>query len=151
MGFWKIPVPFELLSKPSVNGNRTSKYVVFYPDSLVKKYSIDMDFAVDTVVFDPKVTVLAKASVGGLNLDAQQKQEIILAPNPGTDVLQIFARNPVLKKVEVFNSLGQLIYKEERDSTQTWVINVTQWPVGAYFTRIYTDNFVYLDKWLRID
>jgi hypothetical protein len=51
----------------------------------------------------------------------------------------------------VYNSIGQIVYRESRDSTQTWVINVTQWPVGPYFTRIYTDNFVYLDKWLRID
>ena len=151
MGFWKIPVPVEFLSKPNFSGIRTSKYLVFYPDSLSKNYTLDIDFAVDTVVFDPKVSVLAKASVGGMNLDAQQKEEIILAPNPGTDVLQIFARNPVLKKVEVYNSIGQIVYRESRDSTQTWVINVTQWPVGPYFTRIYTDNFVYLDKWLRID
>ena len=151
MGFWNIPVAVEFMSKPNFSGKRTSKYMVFHPDSLVKNYKIDMDFAVDTVVFDPKVSVLARASVGGLNLDDQQKQEIILAPNPGSEVLQIFARNPVLKKVEVYNALGQLIYVESKDSVQTWVINVTQWPVGPYFTRIYTDNLIYLDKWLRIE
>ena len=144
--FWRIPIPIEFRNE---KGQVSRK--VFYPDSLNQDFKFNLDFAADTAIFDPEVSVLAKFSIGGMNLDAIQKEDIVIQPNPGVETWQIYSRNPNLQKVEVYNSLGQRIWAQQLDSALSVKINLKSWPVGTYFARIYTDNFVYSRKCLKID
>jgi hypothetical protein len=66
--FWRIPIPVEFR-----NSEGKSERKVFYPDSLSKNYTFSLSFAADTAIFDPEVSVLAKFSIGGMNLDAVQQ------------------------------------------------------------------------------
>jgi hypothetical protein len=97
------------------------------------------------------VSVLAKFSIGGMNLDAVQQEDIIMQPNPGIDFWDVYARNPVIQRVEVYNAVGQRLWVTTLDSALSVRIDTRNWPVGTYITKIFTDNFVYSKKCLKID
>ncbi len=144
--FWRIPIPVEFQ-----NSEGKSERKVFYPDSLSKNYTFSLPFAADTAIFDPEVSVLAKFSIGGMNLDAIQQEDIVLQPNPGVDFWNLYARNPVIQRVEVYNAVGQRVWVQHLDSALSVKIDTRFWPSGTYITKIYTDNFVYSKKCLKID
>ena len=144
--FWRIPIPVEFQNREG-----KSERKVFYPDSLSKNYTFSLPFAADTAIFDPEVSVLAKFSIGGMNLDAVQQEDIILQPNPGVDFWNLYARNPVIQRVEVYNAVGQRVWVQHLDSALSVKIDTRFWPSGTYITKIYTDNFVYSKKCLKID
>jgi aminopeptidase N len=144
--FWRIPIPVEFQ-----NSEGKSERKVFYPDSLSKNYTFSLPFAADTAIFDPEVSVLAKFSIGGMNLDAIQQEDIVLQPNPGVDFWNLYARNPVIQRVEVYNAVGQRVWVQHLDSALSVRIDTRFWPSGTYITKIYTDNFVYSKKCLKID
>ena len=144
--FWRIPIPVEFQNR---EGKAERK--VFYPDSLSKNYTFSLPFAADTAIFDPEVSVLAKFSIGGMNLDAIQQEDIVLQPNPGVDFWNLYARNPVIQRVEVYNAVGQRVWVQHLDSALSVKIDTRFWPSGTYITKIYTDNFVYSKKCLKID
>lgn len=144
--FWRIPIPMRFQNK---KGNVEDR--VFYPDSLNKVYRFSLPFSADTAIFDPEVNVLAKFSVGGMNLDAVQQDEVVIQPNPGTDYWMIYARNPQIQKIEVYNLVGQRVYEESLDSALSVRVDLRFLPSGTYVTKIFTDNFVYSNKCIKID
>jgi aminopeptidase N len=146
MPFWRIPVPMEFRNAEGRTERRT-----FYPDSLQKIYRFSLAFSADTAIFDPDITVLAKFSVGGMNLDAVQQEEIVLQPNPTVDFWTLYARNPIIQRVEVYNAVGQRLWVTKLDSALSVRIDTRNWPAGTYITKIFTDSFVYSKKCLKID
>lgn len=141
---WNIPVPVEF---SNVSGE--SELCILRPKELSFDTVITLSFAADTAVFDPNITVLAKASLGGLNLDKIQKEEVVVAPNPSSTEWNIYARNPILQKVEVYNDIGQLVYSRSLDSAFNTKIPLLGLSSGTYITKIYTDNIVYSRKCIK--
>ncbi|MEC8693362.1 MAG: M1 family aminopeptidase [Bacteroidota bacterium] len=141
---WKIQVPIEF---SNVNGE--SELCILQPKELSFDTVITLGFAADTAVFDPNITVLAKASLGGLNLNKIQKEEVVVAPNPSATEWNIYARNQILQKVEVYNDIGQLVYSKSLDSAFNTKIPLLGLSSGTYITRIYTDNIVYSRKCIK--
>ncbi len=139
--FWRIPVPILF-----ANGS-DSQLIIFYPDSLNKVYNIELPFSADTAIWDPEVSVLAKTSIGGVNLDKIQEDEIVVFPNPGQGEFKLVSRNPNINQVEVYNSLGQLVLNEDFYGVQNCDISSKSLSDGVFYIRIYTDNFVYLKIW----
>jgi len=139
--FWRIPVPILF-----ANGS-DSQLITFYPDSLNKVYDIELPFSADTAIWDPEVSVLAKTSIGGVNLDKIQEDEIVVFPNPGQGEFKLVSRNPNINQVEVYNSLGQLVFNEDFYGVQNCDISSKSLSDGVFYIRIYTDNFVYLKIW----
>ncbi len=139
--FWKIPVPLLFSNKTQ------TKLITFYPDSLQQSFEIKLPFSADTAIWDPEVSVLAKTSLGGVNLDKIQEDEIVVFPNPGQGKFKLVSRNPNINQVEVYNSLGQLVLKDEFYGVQNCDISSKSLSDGVFYIRIYTDNFVYLKIW----
>ena len=123
----------------------------FKPTQLNENYEIELPFSADTAIFDPNVTVLAKASIGGVNLDKIQQEEIMILPNPGSNVFQVVSRNPSLKMIEIFNVLGEKVLSIDLGefTLKNLFVDVTKLSAGTYFIRINTENFVYSKKWLK--
>jgi hypothetical protein len=143
--FWHINVPIEFR-------NKTRKLLLnFEPQQLVANYEFDLDFSADTAIFDPNVTVLSKASLGGVNLDKIQQDEIVILPNPGSQVFQVVSRNPSLKMIEIFNVLGEKMGTIDLgiSASKSLYVDASKWSAGTYFIRINTENFVYSKKWLK--
>jgi hypothetical protein len=146
--FWKISVP--LLFSNQLTGQQELK--VFTPQQLEQEYVFNLNFDADTAIFDPLVTVLAKAAVGGLNLGKIQEDPVYVFPNP-TDgnVLNVLSRNPDLMKCEIVSLLGQDLFSVNfgQNAVQNMSMDVSSLSSGTYIIKIFTDNKVYLKKWVK--
>jgi hypothetical protein len=63
----------------------------------------------------------------------------------------LYARNPIIQRVEVYNAVGQRLWVTKLDSALSVRIDTRNWPAGTYITKIFTDSFVYSKKCLKID
>lgn len=110
-----------------------------------------MPFQVDTMIFDPNVRVLAKASVGGMNLNKVQQKAFVIFPNPAQSSFQIFARNPSVIDFELYNALGQKMMTGGTSgrATSVFMVDLENMSSGPYFLRINDGNFVYSYKLIK--
>jgi hypothetical protein len=146
--FWKISIP--ILFYNTLTGEEDLR--TFVPQKLNEEYVFYLNFDADTAVFDPHVTVLAKTAIGGMNLGRIEEDHIVLYPNPtNRGVLNVKSRNPDIKKVEVVSLLGQtiLIASESNVAYQNAIIDVSSLSSGTYILKVYSDNKVYLKKWIK--
>ncbi len=146
--FWKITVP--LLFTNTLTGQQELK--LFSPQKLEEEFVFGMNFDADTAIFDPQVTVLAKAAVGGLNLGKIQEDPMVVFPNPSNgEILNVMSRNPNISRVEIFSLLGQQLIQSEssQSAVQNLVMEVSSLSSGTYIIKISTDNKVYLKKWIK--
>lgn len=144
--FWRVPVPMLFSSDLG-----ESQLVVLNPRDLSFDTTINLEFSADTAVFDPNVTVLAKSSVGGLNLDKTQEEEVVIAPNPSSNVWNVYARNPIIQRIEVFDAVGRKIFEEDFNSAFNAKIPAHLWSNGTFITKIYTQNLVYSRRCIKSD
>ena len=146
--FWKISIP--ILFKNKLTGREELK--IFTPQKLMEEYTLSVLFDVDTAIFDPQVTVLAKAAVGGMNLGKIQEDPVFVFPNPSNgEIVNVKSRNPDISKIEIISLLGQTIRTSEfgSSSIQNASIDVSSLSTGTYVIKIFTDNKVYLKKWIK--
>lgn len=146
--FWKISIP--ILFKNRLTGREELK--IFTPQKLMEEYTLSVLFDVDTAIFDPQVTVLAKAAVGGMNLGKIQEDPVFVFPNPSNgEIVNVKSRNPDISKIEIISLLGQTIRTSEfgSSSIQNASIDVSSLSTGTYVIKIFTDNKVYLKKWIK--
>lgn len=143
-------VPFWVVTIPILFRNETESILLeFNPDGLSESYTLDVPFSIDTAIFDPNVTVLAKASVGGFNLSKIQQEEILIFPIPATDILSVSSRNPNILKVEIYNSTGAFISEMSFENERSVKIKTNHLSNGYYFIKVYTKDSVYSNKWLK--
>lgn len=146
--FWKISIP--ILFKNKLTGREELK--IFTPQKLTEEYTLSVLFDVDTAIFDPQVTVLAKAAVGGMNLGKIQEDPVFVFPNPSNgEIVNVKSRNPDISKIEIISLLGQTIRTSEfgSSSIQNVSIDVSSLSTGTYIIKIFTDNNVYLKKLIK--
>lgn len=77
--------------------------------------------------------------VMGTEEPALSFDEVKLYPNPAVNLVTIQS-GQLLDKVEVYNSIGQLIYTDAAIATHTYQLNTTDMDMGVYFVRTYTGN-----------
>ena len=143
--FWHVKVPVL------VRGEGRDSLIIWEPKTLSESMKIRMPFQVDTMIFDPNVRVLAKASVGGMNLNKVQQKAFVIFPNPAQNSFQIFARNPSVIDFELYNALGQKMMTGGTNgrATSVFTIGLETMSSGPYFLRINDGNFVYSYKLIK--
>ncbi len=71
-----------------------------------------------------------------------------LYPNPTSGML--FVRgNTGITKIEVFNTIGQLIFEKDQLHSETATLDLSQSAKGMYVLRIFTEKGVYLQKVMK--
>lgn len=143
--FWHVRVPLLF------RGNGKDTLIHWEASNLKEGRTLKLNFQVDTVIFDPNVKLLAKASIGGMNLNHVQKEAFIITPNPAVGDVKIYSRNATGFFAEVYNALGQQIWQSNSIATPVTelLIPSASWRSGPYFIRINDDNFVYLYKLIK--
>lgn len=68
----------------------------------------------------------------------------VISPNPADDYFVIDA-NEAIQQIEIINSAGQLVYRQEANSNSVW-ISVSSLKAGIYFVRMSHRNSVTLHK-----
>lgn len=82
------------------------------------------------------------------------KTEIVLAPNPATDLLNISIFNPNLSPLnwKINNSVGQEVgsgYWEAINTRDTHTLNLTEWAKGVYMLTIQDETQRYVFKFVK--
>lgn len=148
-------VPFFELAIPILFRNDIrDTLMTFYPTVKDQTFQIVLPFAADSAEFDPEVTVLAKASLGGINLDKVNTGPMVIAPNPVRDALTIKPMFNLIEKAEVYDLIGRLVYQTGPDFIHSFgkdiVIPLAETGNGTYVIRIYSKKAVTSLKFHKI-
>lgn len=108
-GFYEMPV--TIVAK---NGLQEKTFVVDHRYS-GQEFWLNAGFAVDTVLFDPKLSILSKALTSSKVNGSATPNELKVYPNPAPSQLKISLKNPTDKKlsIQLLNMLGQIVYEKE--------------------------------------
>ncbi|MCC7299057.1 MAG: T9SS type A sorting domain-containing protein [Bacteroidia bacterium] len=149
-------VPFFNLNIPlRFRNNIRDTILYFNPSSISQTFQKILPFAADSAEFDPEVTVLAKASLGGINLDKINTGNFSIAPNPiERNELVIKSYFNIAEKVVVYNMAGQKVFETQPDFVHTVNsdirIHSDNLGNGTYITRVYTKKGVTSLKFIRL-
>ena len=118
---------------------------VFYLTDTAQVFEFSPDFAVAGAEFDPRVRVLAKAQVGGMNLDAMQEDVFAIMPNPAAGDPVVVGRNRGTFDVELFDVTGKVLWKagDVSGGESYFSVPMAGFATGVYFLKINDQNFVY--------
>ena len=68
-----------------------------------------------------------------------------LYPNPSNDLINISFDKDQLQKIELYDTTGKLLFKKDLN-TNTYALNITNYPSGVYFVRVFNQNNVFVNK-----
>ncbi|MFP5470181.1 MAG: T9SS type A sorting domain-containing protein [Bacteroidia bacterium] len=78
-----------------------------------------------------------------LSVNATKENAFSVYPNPFTDVLHVSSAQAEFSKIELYNTLGALMYRETINSANNKAINLSELNHGVYILKIYShDNAV---------
>lgn len=144
--FYEMPV--TIVAK---NGSHEKRFVLDHRYS-GQEFTLDVGFAVDTILIDPKLWILSKTKTSAKLNGNTTPNEIKLFPNPAPTHLTITLKNPTDKKLnlQLMNALGQIIYHKELSlAGNDEIINVpvSTLPSGVYWVKMQTEkNIQYIRK-----
>lgn len=143
--YWNIKVPLLL------RGEGKEQLVLWEPKTRSEALRLKVLFEVDTMIFDPFVKVLAKASVGGMNLNKVQRLPFELFPNPAGDYFVVYARNRSAVILEIYDAVGRKVREVNTGDNLVSQLNVSLEGLrsGSYFIKINDGNFVYSYKLIK--
>lgn len=111
-----------------------------------QQFIVDVPFTVAGVQFDPNKHVISKNnSITLSNKTFELDESILLVPNPASeDVNLIISDNLIVDKIEIYNTLGQLI--AQKNTTQ---FSISDLSTGLLVLKIYTSDGVVVKNLLK--
>jgi hypothetical protein len=83
----------------------------------------------------------SSAHILGINQLNVNKDELTVYPNPTKEVATILNRGSLkMENIEVYNILGQVVYKSKADSKDKHTMNLGGFASGVYTIQVYTDK-----------
>jgi len=84
-------------------------------------------------------------------VDAKPTGNLVLYPNPTTNILNVTISYPddLLKTIEVYNTIGEMIYKKDNIKSKSFNFNVSNHPSGLFVAKIKTYNHTFLRKFIK--
>lgn len=93
----------------------------------------------DTLIYDPMVRV---AGANGIDVLPTEAYNVSIYPNPSNGLVQIDFIKPFDAKIQVFNSMGQMVIRSEVRKDIGTQIDLGELPTGVYFLKIHVDGKV---------
>jgi aminopeptidase N len=139
--FYDVPIPI-LFSGKTQGGQAADSLIVLKPTQLNQSFTFKLPFATDTAIFDPRITVLAKYSLGGLNQDNIPDQPIVLKGNPVyNNLLELETLNLKITGIIITDAVGRQCFKTDlnfqHSPGNSLSINISDLSPGTYIAKIY--------------
>ncbi|MEM0517619.1 M1 family aminopeptidase [Aequorivita flava] len=135
VSYFDAPVPLR------INGTQGEVLDIVLDNTTNNQtYQPAVNFTVQSVRFDPEYDIISRSNnviLGTENFALEQK--IVVYPNPTSGIITL--EKPAyldVQKVEIYNSLGQVLYAEAFSKT----INVSKFNTGILFLRLETSEGV---------
>ena len=84
-------------------------------------------------------------NVGTLGANDLIAPTVSLYPNPSNDLINISFDKDQLQKIELYDTTGKLLFKSDLN-TNTYALNIANYPSGVYFVRVFNQNNVFVNK-----
>lgn len=141
VSFFEMPLQIRL----SGSGGLTHDVVVNNTTN-AEEFIVSVPFVVTGVTFDPNKHIVSKNNTTTLGRESFDiNKAVSVYPVPAENELTIqFPNNIILNKVEIYNSLGQLIATETKN-----VINTSQLSSGVHFLKIETSEGVFHKNFIK--
>lgn len=141
VSFFEMPLQIRL----SGSGGLTHDVVVNNTTN-AEEFIVSVPFVVTGVTFDPNKHIVSKNNTTTLGRESFDiNKAVSVYPVPAENELTIqFPNNIILNKVEIYNSLGQLIATETKN-----VINTSQLSSGVHFLKIVTSEGVFHKNFIK--
>ena len=115
-------------------------------DSLITSIIIDNIVVVDTafneipVAGDTLEIKVVKPSYFITSTDILPAAYLQLFPNPVANHFVMRSQDLVMESVDIYNTLGKIVFSKKLYKTQAVELSVGQWPRGMYLLRVTTDK-----------
>jgi aminopeptidase N len=111
-----------------------------------QQFIVNVPFTVTGVEFDPNKHLISKNNTTALpNSSFELQENIVLAPNPASSFVELIVpERIVVEKVELYNTLGQLI--SQKTTSQ---FSIEDLSTGLFVVRIYTNEGIVVKNLLK--
>ena len=130
--FFELPVPILF------SGLETDSLLFFYNTQNNEEFTVDVDFNIEQVSFDPNSDLVALGEINFIK-DSLTNSLVNVYPNPVNENINVFVPNGYgITGIDFYNTEGKLIeqfnYKES--IPQNVVINISDFSKGRYILKI---------------
>lgn len=134
VSFFEMPLTFKI---EGASGEEETIRVEHTTDGQVFNHTTS--FPIANVVFDPKSDIISRNNTATLSIRNDELEAgIRIFPNPVVDNLTIQVSNNIqLQKIELFNTLGQLVFSKTSPAEITTLSRLRN---GVYILKITTDK-----------
>lgn len=113
--------------------------------SLIDEVDLDIGFKVTNVEYDPNMWLLAKTTL--IEGDHSDLASVAIFPNPSAKSFQVFIKDKRIDRVEVYNTVGQLMLSSNTFGRKNEAVNVShQLSTGYYLVKAYVGNEAVIAK-----
>ncbi len=142
VSFFETPLPIKVYDS---EGNEQIIRLELTQDG--QYFSEPIGFTVTNIAIDPDFQIISKNNTAILSeSNFSLFDNILIYPNPTSDILHIEAENRIIKNVELFNTLGQRILTKESNFLN---INIKDIETGLYSIKIYTDKGIVVKQIIK--
>lgn len=140
--FFNMPIPIQL------KGANIDTSIILNPRFSGDQFNININEAIDSILFDPKKWILAKSDViSGLKKETNHKAKVILYPNPTKSQLNIELNYDVqIKTIQLMSINGNVISEQNYQS----IIDVSHLNSGKYFINLISKEANYIYPFVRL-
>jgi hypothetical protein len=120
-----------------IDNNNASKMIAFntYSDTYVTGFVPEN---VSEIVCDN--SIFAKNRYGALGIEQETTSNFKLYPNPVSEVLSIERKTDEPTDIQIFNSLGVLVFTQTSNASSKINLNLSSFPKGVYIVNLTTEN-----------
>ena len=136
--FFRLYVPLRLV------GNGDTLDIRLNNQTNHQDFEMNLDFEVDTVIFDPLQWLISKNSIISQNIRSISHLPIKIFPNPTSRFLTIYTDLPI-ENYEIFGASGQRFSVPTHGKT----IDLGALKQGVYILRVKVDKQVFIKKIIK--
>lgn len=133
---------FEMQVPVGVKGNGFDTVLYLPVSQSQHAFEIILPFRPDSVVFDPKVELLARGTIFR-QISPEEALRLQVFPNPFGNILQLHSDSLVIRQVEIFDLLGRLVYSSlhrQESSGSQMMLTLPSLSAGTYLLRAVSEN-----------
>jgi hypothetical protein len=120
-----------------IDNNNVSKMIAFNTNSNTYVTGFVPE-NVSEIVCDN--SIFAKNRYGALGIEQEASSNFKLYPNPVSEVLSIESKTDEPTDIQIFNSLGVLVFTQTSNASSEINLNLSSFPKGVYIVNLTTEN-----------
>jgi choice-of-anchor B domain-containing protein len=141
------------ISLITINGDEISEATIYLFDSdtgiTTNLKENDYIFRSGKIKQDRRFTVLFEIAEDTFGVENLDSQNIIIYPNPTTDILNILSAQQPIKQIEIYDMRGRLIQQNIDEDITTTSVDISRFETGIYFVKVFLESGSITKKFIK--